>query len=125
MDLPVEIFGYTIPWNIMLESREAIGIALLWLVTIIVLMLLAREFVCWFWKIPSQIAGHKITQSLLDEQNELIANNTAMLSDILDELRAQNRTIADPIIRSVIKKNPNRIANHKKETPTQEKNPTL
>lgn len=51
----------------------------------IVVFLIFREIVMWYWKINEIVSNQRLTNELLDEQNDLLEANNEILSKFVED----------------------------------------
>ncbi|SEL44697.1 hypothetical protein [Parapedobacter koreensis] len=51
----------------------------------IVVFLIFREIVMWYWKINEIVSNQRVTNELLEEQNELLEANNEILSQFVED----------------------------------------
>ena len=64
--------------NLILPIIVALGI-------FIIALLLLREIVLWYWRVNTIINNQNKTNQLLEEQNELLEENTIILQKFVDD----------------------------------------
>lgn len=64
--------------NLLLYGIVGLGI-------FIIVFLLLREIVLWYWKVNTIINNQTKTNQLLEEQNELLKQNTTTLQAFVDD----------------------------------------
>jgi cell division protein FtsB len=54
---------------------------------VIIVFLIARELVTWYWKVNEIITHQKSTNTLLKEQNEILKANNQLLQEFVDDFK--------------------------------------
>ncbi|RZK25400.1 MAG: hypothetical protein EOO43_05620 [Flavobacterium sp.] len=57
------------------------------LAVVIILFLLFREIVTWYWKINEQVTNQQRTNDLLKQQNELLRANYELMKEFVDDFK--------------------------------------